>query len=179
VVFGLFGKKKRQEPADPLLGFDAALESVRRQAAQARQSAATLLALRGELQRDLTAFQGKAEALRRRLLAAGGDAKATRTLNADLAEVTAREVDAAKALSAATTDGEVLLEVAGKLSRQLRELEDERRSAQRRLKASAAVTAALARQVQAFSEVMALDEARSEVERAHALAELYRDDAER
>lgn len=178
-MFGLFGKKKRPASADPLVGFDAAVESVRRQAAQARQSAATLLALRGELQRDLTACQTRAEALRRRLLAAEADPKATRTLNADLAEVTAQEVEAARALSAATSDGEVLLEVAGKLARQLRELEDERRSAQRRLKASAAVTAALARQVQAFSEVMALDEARSEVERAHALADLYRDDAAR
>ena len=77
----------------------------------------------------------------------------------------------------AETNAKILMEAAEDLSKQLAELQEERQSARARLSAGVMVSDALKAQVANFDRVMKLDRARDEVEKAHALAEVYREDA--
>src|SRR5690606_14579285 len=54
MFFGFWRKKRkeRKKPADPLAAFDQLIEDLERQAAEVRKSAATLLAIKGELTRS-------------------------------------------------------------------------------------------------------------------------------
>lgn len=177
-MFGLFRKKKAVAPADPLATFDQVIESVERQGAALRRSAATLLALRGQLARDQERYEARGRDLDGRVLKAAdaGDAKAERTLRVDCLEARRLLEQTEAALARVQVDGALLVQAAEALGRQLAELKEERQSARARLSADALVTAALQQQVEHFDRVLRLDEARDEVERAHALAELYREE---
>lgn len=180
MVFGFFKKKRgAPTPVDPLAAFDEVIASVERQAAEVRKSAATLLALRGELQRDAKKYGERLALLEERKRAAGGDARVQATLARDEAETRALAERTDEALSQAEGDARLLLETAEALGRQLQELQAERHSARVRLRAGAKVSEALQKQVAGFEALMKLDAARDEVERAHALAELYREEAKR
>ena len=97
-------------------------------------------------------------------------------LPAQAAAVRRRLSEADAALAQVEGDAAALAEAARGVAAQVEELERERRSARARLAAGTLVTAALGAQVEKVEQFLALDAARDEVERAHALAELYRED---
>ena len=157
------------------------IESLDRQAAQVRRSAATLLALRGELSRDHERYGKRCSEVEQRLgaAAAKGDARAERALQRDLEECQDLCEQTDKALQSANDDAKVLLETAEDLAKRARELKSERLSAHARLKSGQVVSSALRQQAEEFDRVMAIDAARDEVERARALADIYREEAEK
>jgi hypothetical protein len=177
-MFG-FLKKKPAPAADPLKVYDGMIESLDRQASVVRRSAATLLALKGELGRDRERYGKRVIDAEARLAEAAhrGDARAERALRRDLDEARELREQTDKALASAEDDAQVLLETAEDLARRARELKAERLSATARFKAGVEVSAALKAQAEEFDRVMAIDAARDEIERARALADIYREDA--
>lgn len=180
---GFLWKKKAPppKPQDPLAVYDGVLEALERQAGEVRKSAATLLALKGELGRDVARYQKRLEQLGERLSEArrGGDARAETTLEKDQREAERHLAQTRDALATAEADATLLKDTADDLKRQVEELKDERLSAKARLKAGGLVTDAMRSQVAEVERVLKLDAARDEVEKAHALAELYREDAQK
>lgn len=171
-------KAPKDKPVDPVAAYDGFIESLERQASEVRKSAATLLALRGELARDRERYQRRIEDFDGRLKVAEekGDARATRTLRKDREEAAELLDQSEKALASANEDAALLLEAAEDLAKRGRELKAERQSARARLRVGDAVSKALARRVEEFDKLLALDAARDEVEKAHALADIYRDE---
>lgn len=180
-VFGFLFKKKDKAPSDPLKAYDGMIESLDRQAAQVRRSAATLLALKGELSRDHDRYGTRCAEIEKRITtaAAKNDARAERALKRDLDEAKDLCEQTDKALQSANDDAQVLLATAEDLAKRSRELKSERLSAQARLKSGQVVSSALKQQAEEFNRVMAIDAARDEVERARALADIYREEAEK
>lgn len=177
-MFGFL--KKKPAPAkstDPLAVFDAVIASLERQGGEVRKSAATLLALRSELARDEVKYEKRVELTQEKLDRADGDPKIEKTLRRDLFEAKQLLDRTREAHAQAETNAKLLMEAAEDLSKQLAELTGERQSARARLSAGVMVSDALKAQVANFDRVMKLDKARDEVEKAHALAELYREDA--
>lgn len=175
----LKSKKKPAPVGDPLAVFDGVLESLERQGVEVRRAAATLLALRGELTRDLSKYEARIVELDRRLLEASGSVTAERalkTLGRDRDEAQRLLGKTGEALAIAQTNATLLLETAEGLTRQVAELREERVSARARLSAGLVVSAALQTKVAEFDRFLKLDAARDEIERAHALAELCRED---
>lgn len=177
----IFKKRPDPVPSDPLKAYDGMIESLDRQAAQVRRSAATLLALKGELSRDNERYGKRCSEIENRLTAAAAknDARAERALKRDLEECRDLCEQSKKALQSANDDAQVLLETAEDLAKRARELKSERLSAQARLKSGQVVSAALKQQAIEFDRVMAIDAARDEVEKARALADIYREEAEK
>ena len=177
-MFG-FGKKKVKASVDPLAAFDGMLEDLERQGAQVRRAAATLLALKSSLTRELASHERASRLGEERLVEAktAGDARAEQTLSTDLSRLRALTTGSGEALALAQSDAELLLERARELGERLHALRLERQSAQLRLAVSQAVPPAVRALSERIERALALDEARDEVERAHALAEIYREDA--
>lgn len=177
-MFGLFKKKPvAPKSTDPLAVFDAVIASLDRQGAEVRKSAATLLALRSELARDEQKYERRVAATKDKLDRALGEPKIEKTLQRDLSDARQLLESTREAHAQAGANAKLLMEAAEDLSRQLSELQGERQSARARLSAGVMVSDALKAQVASFDRVMKLDRARDEVEKAHALAELYREDA--
>lgn len=175
MVFGFF-KKKRAAPVDPLAAFDEMISSLERQGAAARRSAATLLSLRAELRRDEEKFSHRLEELAGKR---SDDPRVADVLRRDRGDAQRMLARTREALQEAERDATLLMEAAEHLSRQLAGLKEERQGARARLSGGLQVSAALQAQHADFERVMKLDAARDEVEKAHALAEIYRDDAAR
>ncbi|MDP2272077.1 MAG: hypothetical protein Q8N23_07280 [Archangium sp.] len=177
-MFGFFKKKPVvSKSTDPLAVFDAVISSLDRQGAEVRKSAATLLALRAELARDEQKYEMRVVTTKEKLDRALGEPKIEKTLKRDLSEAQQLLESTREAHAQAEANAKLLMDAAEDLSRQLSELQEERQSARARLSAGVMVSDALKTQVANFDRVMKLDEARDEVEKAHALAELYREDA--
>lgn len=177
-MFGFLKKKPVPlKSTDPLAVFDAVIASLERQGAEVRKSAATLLALRSELSRDEVKYETRVATTQGKLERAEGDPKIEKTLRRDLLEAKQLLDRTREAHAQAETNAKLLMEAAEDLSKQLAELVGERQSARARLSAGVMVSDALRAQVANFDRVMKLDQARDEVEKAHALAELYREDA--
>lgn len=178
-MFGFFKKKPPKPPKDPLAAFDGLIEALERQGAEVRRSAATLLALRGDLTRDREKYDRRMAELESRLNAAAAknDSRAEKTLKRDLVEAQEMREQCSKALASADEDAKLLLAAAEDSTRRVAELKSERLSARARLATGQVVSKALMQQVEEFDRVMAIDAARDEVERARALADVYRDDA--
>ncbi|MFL5318279.1 MAG: hypothetical protein ACJ790_01385 [Myxococcaceae bacterium] len=179
-MFGFGGKKKNKAGPgdDPLKAYDAYLEDLDRQAGEVRKSAATLLAMRSTLRRDQDKYQKQLIELGDRYKQANDkhDAKALRLLQADL-DHTQKMIDStAEALTRAENDAQLLMDAAKELSEKADSLRAERASARARLAAGLAVTTAMRQEVTRLDKVLALDKARDEVERAFALAQIYRED---
>ncbi len=180
---GLFSfltrKKKDAPPSDPVKAYDGMIESLERQASQVRRSAATLLALKGELGRDSERYTKRCAEIEERITkaAAKGDGRAEKALRRDLDEAKDLCEQTQKALDSANDDSKVLLETAEDLAKRARELKSERLSALARFKSGQVVSTALKAQAEEFDRVMAVDAARDEIEKARALADIYREDA--
>jgi hypothetical protein len=175
----LWKRKAPRKEVDPLEAFDQLIASLERQGAEVRRSAATLLALRGELVRERDKLQKRLATLDERRARADGDEVVERTLVRDEADTRRALEKALESCSQAERDGKLLMDTAEDLTRQLAELKEERLSARARLSAGLMVSDALKTKAANFDKVMKLDAARDEVERAHALAELYREEAEK
>jgi hypothetical protein len=181
MVFGFFKrtpKVPKKEP-DALELFEQVIGSVERQGEEIRKAAATLLALRGELTRDSQKYESRIADLEARLPAVEGQLQIETTLRRDLHDSKRLHHQTTEALAQATANAELLMTAAHEVAKQLSELQEERQSARVRFTAGATVSHALQQQARDFDQLMKLDTARDEVERAHALAELYRDDAQK
>lgn len=184
-MFGWFSRKKRSEegPGDPIAAFDSAIRSIERQGAEVRKSAATLLALRSELLRDQQRYTARGAELEARLATAAhdgdiqGDVQVERALRRDREDTRRMLEKTDEALADAESNARLLLDAAEALGREVAELRAERQSARARLSAGVVVTQALRTRAAEFERVMKLDAARDEIERAQALADLYREDA--
>jgi phage shock protein A len=175
-----FRRKKAPAPAaDPLAAYDALLDEVERQAADVRRAAATLLAARGELARAAERATREGEALEGRRAEAErlGEGRVAAVLVRDVEAARARAAQARQALARTERDGPLLLEAARRLAGEAEALRAERGGAVAQLAADRAVVGALRERVDRVSRALALDAARDEVERAHQLAEIYREEA--
>jgi len=180
-LFGLFKRKRRAAalPKDPIAAFDALLEQLDRQGSEVRKSAAALLASRGELQRAQGRYARQREEIGQRIQTAAGrgDAKAEQVLRKDLGQVEQKARATGEALAKVAGDAELVLELARDLGEQSASLRDERNSARARFDAEHLLTEALHERSKKIEQVLAVDAARDELERAHALAEIVREDA--
>jgi hypothetical protein len=180
-LFGFFRRKAKAKapPKDPIAAFDALLEQLDRQGSEVRKSAAALLASRGELQRSQERYARQREEVGQRIQTAvsRGDAGAEKVLRKDLEQVEARARQTDEALAKVGGDAELVLELARSLSEQSASLREERNSARARLDAESLLTGALSERSARIAQVLAVDAARDELERAHALAEIVREDA--
>lgn len=173
-------QKPRSRVTDPLAAFDQLIEDLDRQGSEVRKSAATLLALKGELTRTQERYLRRLEEFARRKVLADtqGDTKIAQTLERDRLEAESLLRTTRESLQRAEQDGRLLLEAAAELSGRVAELRAERESASARLTVGGLVSTALREQVERFEKVLAVDAARDEIERAHALADIYREERE-
>jgi phage shock protein A len=171
-------KKEDKKPTDPLAAFDQLIEDLERQGAEVRKSAATLLALKGDLGRGVERYTRRLEeiASRQGVAQSRGDAKAVAVLERDRAQAQTLLESTRESLDRAEQDSKLLLEAANDLGARVTELRMERESAHARLAAGGLVSSALRERVERFEKVLAVDAARDEVERAHALADIYREE---
>ncbi|MCA2980951.1 MAG: hypothetical protein INH41_13720 [Myxococcaceae bacterium] len=180
-MFGFFKKREKRPagPTDPLEAFDAVVASMERQGEALRRSAATLLSLKAQFARDEAKYAAQRQALEARLseAAALGDARAEQVLRRDEFETRRRLDETVKARAQADEDAALLSEAARGHAEQLAQLKDERQRARARLSAGVVVSEALKSHVEEVARVLELDRARDEIERAHALADIYREDA--
>jgi phage shock protein A len=179
MAFSLFRRKKKpQPPADPIAAYDGYIEDLERQGSEVRRSAATLLALRSELSRSAERYRTQLGQLEQRLGVAGErrDARAAEVLERDRLQARKQLASTEEALTRAETDGQLLVEAAKEITDQLTELKAERTHARARLAAGLVVTDAMRERAERIGKVLALEAARDEVERAHQLAEIYREE---
>jgi phage shock protein A len=181
MFFGFWRKKKKEEkkkPADPLAAFDQLIEDMERQGAEVRKSAATLLALKGELTRSVERYTRRLADMAGRYTVAesNADVKAMQVLHRDQEQTEALLKSTREALERAEKDSRLLLETANEVGARVTELRTERQSASARLMAGSLVTGAMLEQVERVERVLAVDAARDEIERAHQLAEIYREE---
>jgi phage shock protein A len=179
MFFGFWRKKKEQKkPVDPLAAFDQLIEDLERQAAEVRKSAATLLALKGELTRSVERYTRRLPELdeRYKVAESRADLKAMQVLHKDKEQTEALLQSTREALERAEKDSRLLLEAAHEVGARVTELRTERQSASARFVAGSLVSGAMREQVQRVEKALALDAARDEIERAHQLAEIYREE---
>jgi phage shock protein A len=179
-VFGWLSRKRRGATSgDPIAAFDEVIQSLERQGVEVRKSAATLIALRSDLRRDRQKYAVRMTEIGARLATAArdGDEVAERALERDRDQTTRLLAQTEQALADADRNSRELLEAADGLGRQAADLKAERQSARARLSSSVEVSEALKARSMEFERLMRLDEARDEIERAQALADLYREDA--
>ena len=180
MFFGLLRRRKKEpsRPADPLAAFDQLIENLERQAAEVRKSAATLLALKADLVRAEERYSRRLLELTSRRATAKErcDARAVRVLEKDQAQAEDLLAGTRDSLARAESDGRLLLEAASELGDRVVELRRERESASARLTVGGLVTDALRERVARFDQALVVDAARDEIERAHALADIYREE---
>jgi phage shock protein A len=178
MLFRFWRKKKEKTPADPLAAFDQLIEDLERQAAEVRKSAATLLALKGELTRSVERYTRRLADIGERITVAGsrGDTKAVQVLKRDLEQTQALLKSTKDSLERVEPDSRLLLEAASDVGTRVQELRTERESASARLVAGTLVSGTMRQQVERIEKVLAVDAARDEIERAHQLAEIYREE---
>jgi phage shock protein A len=163
-------KKEKKAPADPLAAFDQLIEDLERQGAEVRKSAATLLALKGELARSVDRYTRRVADIseRHKVAESRGDTKAMQVLHRDRTQT--------EALLKSTQDSLERVEAATEVGARVQELRTERESASARLVAGTLVSGTMREQVERIEKVLAVDAARDEIERAHQLAEIYREE---
>ncbi len=105
-----------------------------------------------------------------------GDAKSSSVLMRDRGQTETLLKSTREALERAETDSRLLLEAANEVGARVIELRTERQSASARLVAGGLVSGVMRERVDRIEKVLALDAARDEIERAHALADIYREE---
>ena len=177
-MFGFFRRKKPETKPDPLAAFDAALESLEAEGAQIRRSAATLIALRADLSRAVDKHEAQIRALEARANEAQGkgDESLASTLLADRVHAERMLESTREALAKTEADAELLESAARENAEKLSALRAERTQARARLAVGGAVSVAFQHTGDRVLRSLKLEEARDEIERAQALAEIYRED---
>lgn len=172
-------RRKPAPPRDPLQAYDLRLDALGERAALLRKSAATLLAVRRDLDRKLQALQAQLTQAQAQAQRAGEDATLRAVLGGDV-ERLRRDLEAATGQRARVDQDALALTAAvGTVEDEREQLAREREGASVQLAATGAVLAARPALEDRVDELIQLDAARDEVERAHALAEIYREDAAR
>lgn len=178
-MFGwLRRKSKKRESWDPLAAYDEMIEDLEKEAARIRQSAATLAMCRSELSRRIETAKPKLEDLDRRFEEAdrAGEALLAKTFDSDRERARRVLTSDEASLKKTEDDAELLATAAHRLADRIAELKSERVSARANLAMGGAVSEAMRADAGNFRRALELDEARDEVERAHALAEMYREE---
>jgi phage shock protein A len=193
--------RRREPPApDPIAAYDDLVSDLESEAAELRRAAATLLTARARLGRELGQAEQAARQLRTRAAqsaAAKGrstsptrpadEARVSGQADAAAAEVLVRDAQRLERQSEglrealAQTEGDVeqLKEAATRVTSQVEQLRNERELARARFTAGTALTAeAMRSRSDRVRRLVAVDAARDEVERAHALAEVWREEAQ-
>jgi len=191
--------RRREPPApDPIAAYDDLVSDLESEAAELRRAAATLLTARARLGRELEQAQKAAQQLRTRAAQAavvGGswssrprpanEVRVERRADAAAAEVLLRDAERLdrqaeglrEALAQTDVDVDQLKEAAVRVTSQVEQLRNERELARARFTAGTALAAeAMRSRADRVRRLVAVDAARDEVERAHALAEVWRDE---
>jgi phage shock protein A len=174
--------RRRPAPApDPIAAYDDLVSDLAGEAAELRRAAATLLTVRARLGRELSGMEQVGRTLRDRAdrARAGGDVRAAELLSADALREDGRAGGLRQELARTDSDVEQLEEAARRVADQVDRLRQERELAAARLTAGTALASeALRSRADRVRRLVAVDAARDEVERAHALAEVWREDGE-
>jgi phage shock protein A len=174
--------RRRPAPApDPIAAYDDLVSDLAGEAAELRRAAATLLTVRSRLGRELSGMEQVARTLRDRAdrARAGGDGRTAEVLDADARREEGRATGLREELARTETDVAQLEEAARRVAGQVDGLRSERDLAAARLTAGTALAAEAQRsRADRVRRLVAVDAARDEIERAHALAEVWREDRE-
>jgi phage shock protein A len=168
-------------PPDPIAAYDDLVSDLDAEAAELRRAAATLLTVRARLEREQTHGETTARTLRDRAEQAHsrGDAHAVEVLTADVQRLRRQGDGLAESLARTEADVTALKEAASRVAEQVERLKAERDLAAARFTASSTLAAEAQRsRADRVRRLVAVDAARDEVERAHALAEVWREDAD-
>jgi hypothetical protein len=170
-------KKRAVDGKGGLAAFDEALELLEKRGAELRRAAATLLATRAELQRRVDRLGEQLKDIKQRAETAriGRDLAGAQTLEADESDLRRLLHGAEEGLARADADASLLTEAAGELKNRQLQLQEERLLAQARVRAGEAVALAQRSAGLEWALTLRLEEARDEVEKAHALAAVYRE----
>ncbi len=170
------GLGEPEKAPDPLAGFDQRLQVLTRRTSELRRSAATLLSLRGDLERGIE--QAKAQADEARRKASDPAAERIRSVLEDDAErAQQRAVELQAELERVRVEAAALSETVQSLEREAEQVRRERASAVARHTANQAMLDTGGERAR-VEGLIALERARDEAEKAQALAELAREDAE-
>jgi SMC interacting uncharacterized protein involved in chromosome segregation len=177
--FDWFRGKKAKVALSPVEAFDLRIDTLGARAAALRKSAATLLTVRRDLDRKLDALGKHLEAARgqrdRALRERDGEAAAV--LATDQARFERDHTYLLEQKAKVSTDAEALTEAVKAVEAEAEALRRERDGARVQLEAAHVVVQTRTAVDDRVDQLMQLDAARDEVERAHALAEIYREDA--
>ncbi|MBI5548261.1 MAG: hypothetical protein HY901_30645 [Deltaproteobacteria bacterium] len=165
-------------PEDPLAVFDRRLATMASRGSDLRRAAATLLAARAEVDRALEAARAQVQAASARLQSEQGRPEIAEVLAHDRTLASDREQALEAQRSTIAADAEGLTEVIKRLESEAELLRRERTAAAAQLAAGRALSAS-AVIAEDPREVLALERAREDVERAHALAQICREDLAR
>jgi len=172
--------RRRPAPApDPIAAYDDLVSDLSGEAAELRRAAVTLLTVRTRLGRELAGSEQVARTLHERSdrARAGGDPRAADVLSADAAREDTRATALREELARTEADVEQLEQAARRVADQVDRLRSERELAAARLTAGTALaTEAMRSRADRIRRLVAVDAARDEIERAHALAEVWRED---
>ena len=181
MAFRWFRRRRPPPPPDPIAAYDDLVSDLDAEAAELRRAAATLLTVRARLERQQSQGETTARALRDRADQARGrgDAHALEVLTADVQRLRRQGDGLAESLARTEADVAALKEAAGRVAEQVERLRAERDLAAARFTASSTLAAEAQRsRADRVRRLVAVDAARDEVERAHALAEVWREDGE-
>jgi len=181
LAFRWFRRRRPPPPPDPIAAYDDLVSDLDAEAAELRRAAATLLTVRARLERQQSQGETTARALRDRADQARGrgDAHALEVLTADVQRLQRQGDGLAESLARTEADVAALKEAAGRVAEQVERLRAERDLAAARFTASSTLAAEAQRsRADRVRRLVAVDAARDEVERAHALAEVWREDGE-
>jgi len=174
--------RRRPPPApDPIAAYDDLVSDLSSEAAELRRAAATLLTVRSRLGRELSRMEELGRTLRDRAdrARATGDGRTAEVLDTDARREDGRASALREELSRTETDVAQLEEAARRVGHQIHRLRSERELAAARLTAGTALASEAQRsRADRIRRLVAVDAARDEVERAHALAEVWREDQE-
>ncbi len=172
--------RRRPAPApDPIAAYDDLVSDLAAEASELRRAAATLLTVRARLGRELAGLEERGSMLRDRAdrARAGGDGPSAAVLSADAAREDGRASALREELARTEADVEQLEQAARRVAQQVDRLRSERDLAAARLTAGTALASeALRSRADRIRRLVAVDAARDEIERAHALAEVWRED---
>lgn len=170
-----FTRRAPERETDPLAAWDERLQVLSRRTSDLRRSAATLLAMRGELERGLAQAESLAEEARRK----AADPAAQRiaaVLEEDAAAAERRAESIRVELERVEVEAAAIAETVQTLEREAEQLRRERTAAAARFAASRAMHESGGERAR-VEGLLALDRARDEAERAQALLEIAREDA--
>jgi len=172
--------RRRPAPApDPIAAYDDLVSDLGGEAAELRRAAATLLTVRSRLGRELSGREQVGRTLRDRAdrARAVGDSRSADVLAADAAREDTQATALREELVRTDSDVAQLEEAARRVAGQVDRLRSERELAAARLTAGTALASeAMRSRADRIRRLVAVDAARDEVERAHALAEVWRED---